>query len=375
MVLGLREFLERPAGELGDDVVAGGGVLFEAAVAPVGDLVEGDPGRELGRNARDREAGRLARERARTAGARVDLDDDGAPVLGVVGELDVGAARDADRVDDPVAVVLQLFLDLFRHGEHRGDAEAVAGVDSHRVDVFDEADGDLVALGVADDLELELLPAEDALFDKHLTDQTGGETAGDDFAQLFDVVDDAAAGAAHRVGRAEHHRVAEFGGDLLGLFDRVAGLGFRHGHAERRHRLLEFDPVFAALDRVEVDADDLDVILVEHARLLERDREVERGLAAEVRQQRVGAFAFDDPFDARGVERFDVGVIRHAGVGHDRRGVGVRQHHFVALFAQGFARLGARVVELARLTDDDGTGTDDEDLSDVVALRHKILAF
>ena len=177
-----------------------------------------------------------------------------------MGELHVAAADHADLVDDPVGVILKLFLDRLRNGQHRRDAETVAGVDAHRVDVFDEADGDLVPLGVADHFQLQLLPSEGALFDQHLADQTGGEAAGDHFAQFFDVVDDAAAGAAHGVGRPEHHRVAEFGGDLLCLFDRVARFGLRHRHAELVHGLLEDDPVLAALDRVEVDADDLNVV-------------------------------------------------------------------------------------------------------------------
>ena len=285
-------------------------------------------------------------------------------------ELDVCAASHADCVDDAVAVVLQLLLDLLGDGQHRRHAEAVAGVDAHRVDVFDEADGDLIPFGVADDLELELFPAEDALLDQHLTDQAGGEAAGDDFAQLFDVVDDAAAGAAHGVRGTEHDRVAELQRDLLGLLDRVAGLGLRHRDAELFHGLLELDAVLAALDRVEVDADDLHAVLLEHAGFLKLAGEVQRGLTAEVGQQRVGTLALDDLFDALGVEGFDVGVVGHAGVGHDGGGVGVGEDDLVAAFAQRLARLSAGVVELARLTDDDGTGTDDEDLFDVFALRH-----
>src|SRR5205823_2498744 len=50
--------------------------------------------------------------------------------------------------------------------------------------------------------------------------------------------------------------------------------------------------------------------------------------------------------------------------------VGVDEHDGVALFAEGLARLGAGIVELARLTDDDGTGADEEDLVDVGTLGH-----
>jgi hypothetical protein len=42
----------------------------------------------------------------------------------------------------------------------------------------------------------------------------------------------------------------------------------------------------------------------------------------------------------------------------------------VALLPQGLARLGAGIIELARLADDDGTGADDQDGMDVGALGH-----
>ena len=73
---------------------------------------------------------------------------------------------------------------------------------AHGVHVLDEADGDHLVLGVADDLQLQLLPAEHRFLDQDLADQAGGEAAAGDHAQLLDVVDQAAAGAAHGVGRA-----------------------------------------------------------------------------------------------------------------------------------------------------------------------------
>ena len=82
-------------------------------------------------------------------------------------------------------------------------------------------------------------------------------------------------------------------------------------------------------------------------------REVEAGLAAEGREQRVGPLLLDDARQRRDVERLDVGRVGELGVGHDRRRVRVHEDDPVALFAQHAARLRARVVELARLPDDD----------------------
>ena len=99
-------------------------------------------------------------------------------------------------------------------------------------------------------------------------------------------------------------------------------------------------------------------------------REIERGLAAEGGEQGVGAFLGDDLLHELDGERLDVGGVGELRVGHDGGRIGVHQDDAVAFFAQGLARLGARVIELAGLADHDGTGADDEDGLDVSALGH-----
>ena len=74
-------------------------------------------------------------------------------------------------------------------------------------------------------------------------------------------------------------------------------------------------------------------------------------------------------------KRLDVRAIRQVGVRHDRGGVRIDQHHLVALFAQRLAGLGAGIIELAGLTDDDRTRSNDHDFVQVVATRHGDGAF
>ena len=69
-------------------------------------------------------------------------------------------------------------------------------------------------------------------------------------------------------------------------------------------------------------------------------------------------------------QRLDVRAVGHLRVGHDRGRVGVDQHDLVPLLAQGLARLGAGIVELAGLPDDDRPGADQQDLLDIVATWH-----
>ena len=56
------------------------------------------------------------------------------------------------------------------------------------------------------------------------------------------------------------------------------------------------------------------------------------------------------------IERFDVGDVGGPRVGHDGGRVGVDQHDLVSQLPQGLAGLGAGIVELTGLSDDNRTG-------------------
>jgi hypothetical protein len=66
----------------------------------------------------------------------------------------------------------------------------------------------------------------------------------------------------------------------------------------------------------------------------------------------------------------DIGAVGELGVGHDRGRVRVHEHDAVAFFLEGFAGLGARIIKLAGLADDDGAGADDKDGMDVSSFGH-----
>ena len=57
-------------------------------------------------------------------------------------------------------------------------------------------------------------------------------------------------------------------------------------------------------------------------------------------------------------------------VGHDGGRVGVDEHDIDAFIAQHAAGLGAGVVKLGRLTNDNRTGADHEHFPDGIILRH-----
>ena len=130
-----------------------------------------------------------------------------------------------------------------------------------------------------------------------------------------------------------------------------------------QHQLLEDLAVLALVDRLEIRADQLDVVLLEDAVVVQLDGRVERGLAAEGRQDRIRLLLGDDRLDDLPGDRLDVGRVGEVGVGHDRRRVRVDQDDAHALLAKHAAGLGARVVELGGLADDDRPGADNEDAS------------
>ena len=244
-------------------------------------------------------------------------------------------------------------------------------MNAHGVEVLDGAHDDAVAGNVAHDLHLDLLPALDGLLYEHLVLRRERKSLRDDALELPLVAGDAAACATQRERRAYDHGKSHLRDDATGILHAVGATGACHLEAEVRHRRRKELAVLAPPDRVKVAADDLDAELVEYARLAQGDGAVERRLSAHVGQQGVGPFALDDATHRVEGDGLDVGPVRGVRVGHDRRGVRVHEHDREACGAQGAAGLGARVVELAGLADDDGSRADDQDLLDVLAPRHQ----
>ncbi len=168
---------------------------------------------------------------------------------------------------------------------------------------------------------------------------------------------------------------AQFGNRVADLVHRVADTGARGLAADLRDDVLELLPVLAALDGVEVGADQLHVVLLEDALLVQRHRGVQGRLAAEGREDGVDRVAFlglegDDLLDELGGDRLDVRGVRELGVGHDRGRVGVDEADPQALLAQHPAGLGSGVVELTGLANDDRPGADHQDVGEICTAWH-----
>ncbi len=173
-----------------------------------------------------------------------------------------------------------------------------------------------------------------------------------------------------KAGRMMSGKRADLGRDALGVSERARDPGARHVQPDADHGFLEKLAIFALGDRKGVCADQLHVVPDERAVAVQLHRRVERGLPAHRREDRVRLLAFQYHLDHRRRNRLDVGAIGELRIRHDRGGVRVHEHDFVAFFAQGLARLHAGIIEFAALPDDDRAGANEEDFVQLIVPRH-----
>ncbi len=337
----------------------------------VNNLVQGVAHGELCGKLGDGETRSLRGERRGAAHARVHLDNNQAAVLGVHSKLYVGTTglhahllKDGKR-GHAHALVLEVRERL--RGCH---GNGVARVHTHGVEVLDGAHNDAVASVVAHDLHLVLFPALNGLLYQHLASRRKFKALGNNLHQLGLSVCDAAASTAQRKGRAQHARVAHALNNLEGVFHGVGVARARHFQANLSHSLVEELAVLAALDGIEVAANHLYAVLVEHACAGKIHCGVQARLATEGRQQRVGMLLGNNLLQELRRNGLHIGAVCQARVGHDGGGVGVEQHNLVAVFFQDLAGLSAGVVKLAGLANYDGARANDEDALDIGTLWH-----
>ncbi len=243
-------------------------------------------------------------------------------------------------------------------------------MDTHRIEVFDRADDDAVVVFITHHFHLVLFPADQRFINQQLVGWREVQTAFADFFELFTVVSDTAAGAAHGKGRTDDAREAHVSGNRQRFFHSVRDTGTRGVETNFLHRDIEATTVFGFINGVGGGANHGDAELFEHALPLQLQRTVQRGLAAHGRQHCIRTLFFNDFAHHFPVNRLDVGGIGHFRVGHDGGRVGVHQNDAIALFAQGFTRLSAGVVKLTRLTDNNRARAQNQDAFYICTFWH-----
>ena len=360
LILNALELLKSPAGKLDDHIVTVGNILVQSAVLAAGDVLQGQSRCQHCGNQSDGETGSLGCQSGGAGGTGIDLNDNIPVGLGVVGPLDIGSADDLDRFHDLIGFLLQALLDILGNGQHRCGAERVAGMDTQGVDILNEADGDHIAVLIPNHFQFQLFPAQDGLLHQHLANQAGLEASGADGAQLIHIINQTAAGTTHGVGRTQNDGVTQLVRNLKRLLHGVGHFASGHFNAQAVHGVLKGNSVLATLNGIHLDTDHLHIVLLQHACLGELGAQVQTGLTTQVGQQHIGPLLGNDLFQPLHIQRFNVGSVRHLRVGHNGSRVGVHQHDLVPQAPQSLTCLGAGVVKLTGLTDNNGAGTNDQ---------------
>ena len=368
---GVGELVKGPLGHLHHDVVQGG---LKAGAGLAGDVVfdlvqgvaQGDLGGDLG----DGVAGGLGGQGRGAGHTGVHLDDRVLEALRVQSQLHVAPAHDPQVGDDVQRRLAEHLELLVRQGLGGGHHDGVAGVDAHRVQVLHGADGDDVAHAVPHGLELDLLPAEDGLLHQDLSDGRGVQAGAGNDLQLLGVLGRAAAGAAQGEGGAHDDGIADPLRHRQGLVHGLCDVGGDHRLADLRHGLLEHLPVLRPGDGRRVGAQQADPLLLEKALLVQLHGQGQARLAPQARQDGVGPLLFDDALDGLHRQGLQVDLVRHGLIRHDGGGVGVAEDHVDTGILQDTAGLGAGVVELRRLADDNGAGADHQNFLNALIQRH-----
>ncbi len=241
---------------------------------------------------------------------------------------------------------------------------------AHGVEILDGADNHKVVAEIAHHFEFVFLPAQDGFFDERFVHRAHVQSMGNGFAKFFFVVGDGAAGSPQRERRANYQRKSQLIAKPQRIFRVVHQGGRRHFQPDFAASVLEPQTVFRNFDGAERRSDHLHFVFFEDAAFGKFDGQVQRRLSSDCRQQSIGFFARDDFFEIFLRQRLDVGAMREFRVGHDGGGIRIDQHHFVSFGAERLARLSTGIVEFASLADNDRAGPDNQNLFDILALRH-----
>src|SRR5690625_1494705 len=121
--------------------------------------------------------------------------------------------------------------------------------------------------------------------------------------------------------------------------------------ANTRHSVFELEPIFGLVDGLGICPYKLDTMFLEYPLAVEVKGTIKSCLPPHGGQECVGALVLNNFLDCAPSDGLDVGDIGRIGVSHNCGGVAIDQNGAVACVFEGFTGLGARVIKLAGLTD------------------------
>ena len=349
------KFLEREARNLGHHVVDR---RLEArrrhARDVVGNLVEPVTDRQPRRDLRDRKSGRLRRQRRAARHARIHLDHDHPPRRRLDRELDIRTSGiDADLANDPNRRVAHQLIFLVGQRLRGRDRDRIAGMHAHRIQILDRANDHDVVGRVAHHLELEFLPSLDRLLDQHFVARRLFEPVRHLGAIFVELARDRSAGPAERSRRPNDQRdpsssstrsasAIECAIAERGTSSPILSIAFLNSSRSSAFLIASsFAPISSHLNRSSTPAS---------ASSIARFSAVCPPTVGSSASGRSRSMILRQH---RHRHRLDIGAIGQFRIGHDRRRIRIDENQPQPFLAQRLDRLRARVVELARLPDND----------------------
>ena len=209
-------------------------------------------------------------------------------------------------------------------------------------------------------------------FSTRIADRRGVNTLHGEAHEVIYLLGDAGTRSPEDEARADNDRPTNLFGDHESLIGRMREARLGNREADVGHRGLEEFAILGGVDGLGPRADDLDTQSLGHAAANEFHGEIERGLAAQGGQQRVGALTLENVSQHVGVERFDVGDVGGSRIGHNRRRIRVHENDLEAIVAQHLTGLGPGVIELTGLTNHERARTDHQNARDITATWHYV---
>ena len=182
-------------------------------------------------------------------------------------------------------------------------------------------------------------------------------------AQIVLVEDDLHGTAAEHIRRAYDEREAHFARQAHRLVLGARGRVRRLLQVQVAHQRLEALAVLGDIDRVGRRADD------RRARLLQRARQFQRGLAAELHDDAFRLFLREDFQHVLESQGLEVQPVRGVIVGRDRLRVAIDHDGLEPVLAQLQGRVHTTVVELDALADAVRAAAQDHDLAAIGGIR------
>ena len=210
--------------------------------------------------------------------------------------------------------------------------DALAGVDAQGVEVLHACHGEAVVVGIANNLELNLLPTLQALLYEHLGSKSES-TLGNLLEHLL-VLADTASKAAEGVCATDHDGIAYLASRSNGILDILASLAYGRLHVYLVQFLNEKVAVLGVHDGLHAGAKNLHAVLLESAVEVEFGTAVQGCLSAEGQQDAVGALLLDNLGNEVCINGLEIHLVGNALTGLDGSHVGVDEHRIDALLAQ-----------------------------------------